>query len=41
MAYNVSVDDESLDVRVKSVTSNLTLSESHSYLYVDSDANSI
>ena len=41
MAYNVSVDDESLDVRVKSVTSNLTLSESHSYLYVDSDANSV
>lgn len=37
MAYNISVDDEALDIRTVKVSSNLSLTDSHSYLYVDSN----
>ena len=37
----MSVDDQTMDIRVKSVNSNLTLTKSHSYLYVKTDGGAV
>ena len=41
MAFNMSVNDESLDIAAKHITSNTTLNERQTYIYADSDGNSV